>query len=106
MEINSRIRQIRIARGYSQDFMAIQLDISQKTYSRLETCEKKISVEILRKIAKILHVELSDFFDDKWKDNDNNRFRGELNISAEEIIPLLRTFSKYKLIISIEASNP
>jgi transcriptional regulator with XRE-family HTH domain len=36
IKIGNRLRKLRIAKGYSQEYMADVLQISQKTYSNME----------------------------------------------------------------------
>lgn len=52
---------IRNARGYTQQYMAQQLDMAQNTYSRIEKDESdKLSDELLDKIATCLGVTKED----------------------------------------------
>ena len=57
------IKRIRDQKGYSQDFMASRLNISQATYARMESQDIKISVERLKQIADILETDITAFFD-------------------------------------------
>jgi len=57
------IRKIRESKGFSQDYMASVLDISQATYARMENENTKITVERLYKIAEVLDANIIDFFD-------------------------------------------
>ena len=52
------IKRIREQRGYSQEFMASKLDITQATYARIESQEIKISIDRLQKIADILDTDI------------------------------------------------
>lgn len=56
------IRKIREQKGFSQEYMANELDISQASYARLENEDTKITVERLQKIAEILETNIIDFF--------------------------------------------
>jgi len=47
-------------RGYSQEEVAAKLHITQSTYSRIETDEHKLTVEMLKKIANVLEVSVGD----------------------------------------------
>lgn len=60
--IGVNIRRIREQKGFSQEYLADMLDISQASYARLESEETKITVERLSKIAEILEVSILDFF--------------------------------------------
>ena len=53
----TRIKKLREIRGYSQDFMALKLGISQEQYSYLETKQKNIPDEQITIIASLLEVK-------------------------------------------------
>ncbi len=57
----AKITVIRLARGYTQDFLARQLNIEQTSYSKIEHDIKvKVSDELLGKIAVALGVTIED----------------------------------------------
>ena len=57
-QIGENIRKIRELRGFSQDYMANQLNISQKSYSNIETDKKQIvQKDLLLGIAKALDID-------------------------------------------------
>lgn len=62
-KIGFNIRKIRESRGFSQEYMANVLDISQASYARLENEDTKVTVDRLYKIAEILETSIIDFFD-------------------------------------------
>jgi len=55
-ELNERIRIFRTIRGYSQNYMAQQLGLSQNAYSKLERGATQISATHLQALAGILGV--------------------------------------------------
>jgi len=59
MSIGNRIRQAREQKGYCQQYVAGQLDLSQGGYRKIETGEVKLKVDTLLLIAKLLEVELT-----------------------------------------------
>ena len=61
--IVSNIKRIREQKGYSQDFMSIQLDMTQASYSRLENQESKLTLDRLQKIADILETDIPTLSD-------------------------------------------
>jgi len=61
--IGFNIKRIREQKGYSQEFMASQLNISQPSYARIESQEIKLSIERLQKIATILETDILTFLD-------------------------------------------
>lgn len=64
------IKRIREQKGISQDYMAMELGISQSTYTKLERGEVNLYVDRLLKIAKVLNIGLARIFDE----NANNSF--------------------------------
>ena len=59
-EIRERIRTLRIEKGYSQDYMAVMLNISQNAYHKLEKGYTRIHLEKFIDIAKILEIEFPE----------------------------------------------
>lgn len=51
------IRKIRESKGFTQDYLAMKLAISQNAYSKIELGYTKITVERLFQIARILEVD-------------------------------------------------
>ena len=58
-----RIRKLRELRGYSQEYMASKLSISQEQYSYLETKQKKITDKNIKTIISLLGVTATYFED-------------------------------------------
>lgn len=58
MLLGNRIRLLRIARGYSQEYMADRLGISQSAYSKIERRAGNSTFFTLEKIAKVLDVTM------------------------------------------------
>ncbi|WP_299707381.1 helix-turn-helix transcriptional regulator [uncultured Pontibacter sp.] len=56
--IGSTVRCIRSQKGYSQEYMAFQLNISQNAYSKLERGETEITVRRIYQIADVLEVSV------------------------------------------------
>ena len=63
MNIGDNIRKIRELKGYSQEYMAMELGISQPSYARIENGMTVPKIDRLQRIANILNVELSVLFD-------------------------------------------
>lgn len=56
-----RVRAERVAKGYSQDDMAIKLDMSRSSYSKRENGTVPIGADELIKIADILEQPITIF---------------------------------------------
>jgi transcriptional regulator with XRE-family HTH domain len=65
MEIFERIRSIRLAKNFTQEYMAEQLDIDVANYGRLERGKSKIDIERLKRIARTLEVSLEELVSEK-----------------------------------------
>ena len=65
-QLGEKIRKLRELKGYSQEYMAGQLDISQRAYSKLEREETQLDWNRMVSIATVLEVQPQDLitFDD------------------------------------------
>jgi transcriptional regulator with XRE-family HTH domain len=63
--ISETIRLIREKKGYSQDFVASKLFITQQSYSRLERNPESMTLSRLRDLAKILDISLLNLLGDE-----------------------------------------
>ena len=57
--IGLNIRKIREKKGFSQDFIADKLGITQSTYGKLERDASTITVDRLYKLAEVLQEDLT-----------------------------------------------
>src|SRR5215217_9397370 len=62
-----RLRHIREQAGYSQQELADESGVSQHTISEIELGRRKPQGRTLRKLAKVLGVEVRDFFEEEPK---------------------------------------
>lgn len=72
-DIGKKIRQIRLLRGYSQEYMAESLTVSQKAYSKYERGQTQITLNLLEKIAnklEVCHIKLLQFDQDVMMEKD------------------------------------
>jgi len=77
--IHSKLRNARNQKGYTQEYVAESLGISQKHYSRLENGKSGITLEYLEKICKKLEIELQDLFANEVKQDNHNQSGGFAN---------------------------
>lgn len=68
MKVGKKIRIIRELLGYSQDFMSIELEISQATYSRIENECTRIDISMIMRIVDILNISIINLlqFDESY----------------------------------------
>jgi len=85
MDIGTNIRKVRELKGYSQEYMAQTLEISQKQYSRIEKNETELTLTKLEAIGKVLEVTSQQLlgFDEKFIfQNCENAFGNNQNYYA------------------------
>lgn len=63
--IGSRIRKTREEKGITQEVMALEMDMTQGNYGRLEKDDNRLTVPKIQKIAEILHVNIAYLFGEK-----------------------------------------
>lgn len=61
--LGERIKEIRKARGVTQETVAEQIEMSPQYLSRIEGGHQSPSIEMLAKLADTLEVDLWEFFD-------------------------------------------
>ena len=62
--IAQTIRKLRLERSYTQEYVALELGISQNAYCKIENGQVQLTVERLEKIAVILDVPMATLFAD------------------------------------------
>jgi transcriptional regulator with XRE-family HTH domain len=61
--LGTRIKELRKAKGLSQDALAERVGIDSKHLSRLEVGGSFPSLDTLERLAQVLEVELKEFFE-------------------------------------------
>jgi DNA-binding XRE family transcriptional regulator len=62
--LGSRLRQLRAARGLSQEALARRAGINRSFYSKIETGTQSPTIDKLHNIAAALHVHIAELFRD------------------------------------------
>lgn len=62
--LGSRVRHFRESRGLSQEALAKLLGVSRPTLSLIETGERKLSADEVKRLADIFNVSVDAFFDE------------------------------------------
>ena len=82
----NKIKELRTKKGYSHEYMAHQLNMSQPAYSKIEKNETVLSVDRLFKIAEILETSVNDILEINpnniynQTNNDNGTFIGHQEV--------------------------
>ena len=75
IKIGTKLRKLRMEKGYKQEYMAEVLNISQKTYSNMENDKSSISIDTLKKIAEEYKIDLMELISDDKVIIQNNSSR-------------------------------
>lgn len=59
-QVLANIRNIRIAKGYSQEYVAERIEISQSSYTRFESGRSKTLYEIIEKVADFFTMSVTE----------------------------------------------
>ena len=59
-KLGSRIKALRNARNFTQEYVADKIGVSRQKYARIENGENNITLDILSKIAEVLYVTVGD----------------------------------------------
>lgn len=62
MEISKKIKKLRDTNGYSQDYIAEKIGISQAAYSKIESGQTNITIERANQLAKLYDIDTEYFF--------------------------------------------
>ena len=65
MKIGEKIKTMRIAAGFNQSLIAQYLNVDQSLVSKIESGERTVSTDVIKKIADLFGCQVSDFFDDE-----------------------------------------
>ena len=88
MSIGTRIRTIRKALDYSQDYLAQKVHISRVFVQSIEVGRRNPSMKTLKKIARVLGVQLQDLLRDYSDETRATRIQLETIFGGEENIEL------------------
>lgn len=62
LNVSSNIKKIREIKGFSQDYVATKLDITQNSYSKIERGETHLTIDKLSAICKVLEIDFNTLF--------------------------------------------
>lgn len=106
MTLGEKLKKIRIDKNFTQEYLAHELNISQKTYSNFENNKTSPAFFQIEKIAQLLDANLLDFLtDDKiiFHQNTENGYNNGIVFHQETSQKL---FEQYELRIKqLEEEN-
>ena len=88
MSIGTRIKTIRKAIGFSQDYLAEKAEISRVFVQSIEAGRRNASMKTLKKITRVLGVQLQDLLRDYSDETKPARIQLESIFGGEENMEL------------------
>lgn len=89
--VSKNIKKYRDFKGFSQEYMAEQMNLTQSAYAKIENTETKLTIDRLNEISKILEVDIANLLEQKTP-NVYNIYNNEignietLNIENKELL--------------------
>ena len=97
MEIGTKVRKLRELKGYSQEYVAAQLNMVQTNYSKVERGETKdMTVKRLEEIAKVLEVDPGTILNFDDKQVFDSTFNNQSGNQGDNIVWIKNSFEKVK----------
>lgn len=87
-----RLRELRIEKGYNQERMALELNVSQTTISAFETGERKPDSDMLIRMSKYFDVSVDYLLG--LADAKRRLSKQEISADESNLIHLYRRLSK------------
>jgi len=97
MRIGDKIRVVRVERGYSQEYLAMELGIDTATYGRIERGQTKLTVDRLLDISNALDIEPFCFFIDEEREHLIGNLYKEIKSLKSRNQEILKTLKTQKL---------
>ena len=73
--IGAKIRQIRLAKGFSQEKLSEAVDISPRQMCLIENGNSLPSLETFVNIARVLEIDINEFFNISFKNIEDERIK-------------------------------
>lgn len=97
--IRKTIRKHRVKKGYSQEYLAYKIGISQSLFAKIENGMTKLTIDRIVKIAETLNVKIETIFGIKKKYfKKKNNLQKKNKILEKEINSLKTIVQKYNSI--------
>ena len=96
--LGKRIKELRIQRGYTQEYLSEQIGIGQRNLSKVECGTNFVTAETLSKIIKTLNIEAKELFDFKHKQDKENLKQELLQAILHETVNIELLYKFYSTI--------
>ena len=95
IHVGEKIRKFRDLRGYSQEYVALQLEMTQTNYSKIERGEApNLTIKRLEEIAKVLEVDAGSILSFDEKQVFNSTFNNQSGSYGGNIMYIQESFKR------------
>jgi transcriptional regulator with XRE-family HTH domain len=98
MKISNYLRKYRIDNGYSQEYVAEIIQVSQKTYSNMENDKSAVTIKTIKQLIDLYHIDISSIDFSSFLTDEKLNLNSQDDRCSEILI---HTFSE-KLIVQLE----
>lgn len=89
MSLGTKVRRYREAKSWSQDDLALRLDVTQSTISNIESDKSIPNSMLLSKIARELEVDINELFNESTNNiMSNNEFSDHAVAAVNQYNPV------------------
>ena len=96
--LGKRIKELRVQRGYTQEYLSKKIGIGQRNLSKIECGNNFVTAETLSKILKTLNIEAKELFDFKHKQDKEGLKQELLQAIVHETIDIELLYKFYSTI--------
>jgi len=104
--MGSRIKNLRLESGLSQEQLALKSDITTVYLGQIERNEKNPTVKLVERIANALGLSLSELFDDRNRVAEHDKILNSIIFELKdlsddekgEMLKLIRQVLKFKVV--------
>lgn len=88
MDIGIKLKKLREQHGYSQEYVANELGVSQSTYFKLEAEQIRLTVERAKQLSKLYEIDPEYFFSSDasaiYYNNGTGNYHNSINSTIEK----------------------
>ncbi|MBQ3311991.1 helix-turn-helix transcriptional regulator [bacterium] len=96
--LGKRIKELRVQRGYTQEYLSEKIGIGQRNLSKIECGNNFVTAETLSKLLKVLNIEAKELFDFKHKQDKEGLKQELLQAIIHETVDIELLYKFYSTI--------
>ena len=96
--ISQKLRKLRDAKGYSQEYVAENMGVSPSTVSRIETDCSSAKVEQLQAYCDILDITLGELFACDASESKERKISLSISLNVDSKEDLNRVYEAFKIL--------